>query len=114
MGCPGNVWRLILRAYTVTSRRGSPMLSSNPPCRVRIVMLGLAAACLAIASPSSAQVRFEFTPFVGLYLPTANVIDNQFSPLCSCQLSEKQRTSFALGGRVAAWISDRLAFEGSL
>jgi len=90
------------------------MLSASVPCRIRIVMVGLAAVCLAIAPRSSAQVRSEFTPFVGLYLPTANVIDNQFSPQCSCQLSEKQRTSFALGGRVAAWISDRFAFEGSL
>jgi hypothetical protein len=88
------------------------MVPANLKRRVIVVALGTAAVSLAITPRSFAQVRFEFTPFVGLYLPTSNVID-QFSTACSCQLSVKQKTNFAVGGRVAAWVSDRLAVEGS-
>ncbi len=88
------------------------MVPTNLKRRVIVLVLGTTAGSLAITPRSSAQVRFEFTPFGGLYLPTSKVID-QFSTACNCQVSGKQKTNFSLGGRIAAWVSDRLAVEGS-
>jgi hypothetical protein len=70
------------------------------------------AALQGFPSVGAAQRKIEVVPFVGLYIPTANVVD-QFDSACSCQVSTKQRTALDVGARVVVWATDRLALEGA-
>lgn len=70
------------------------------------------AALPGFPSVGAAQRQIEVVPFVGLYIPTANVID-QFDSACSCQVAAKQHTAIDVGGRVVAWVTDRLGLEGA-
>ena len=71
------------------------------------------AASLGGPAVGAAQRQIEVVPFVGLYIPTADVI-NQFDTACACQISAKQHTTIAVGGRVVLWARDHLGLEGAL
>lgn len=73
-----------------------------------VVLILVGAGLASVGSPSrlAAQAKLEFTPFAGLYIPTANVIDQSGVTL-------KQKTTVAFGGRVAVWVSERIGVEGS-
>lgn len=80
---------------------------------IRIV--GVAAALAAVPLLSSAQVagKFVFTPYVGAYTPTTDVIrDNFVDGGTTLAVSVKHRNAFATGVTVSYWLSDRLAVEG--
>jgi hypothetical protein len=72
---------------------------------------------LGLPSAGAAQVNFEFVPYVGVYLPTQNLVDHvpaanlwNYSP----QLSLKQNAGVALGGRLTAWGTSRFGVEVTL
>ncbi|HEX4628470.1 MAG TPA: outer membrane beta-barrel protein [Gemmatimonadales bacterium] len=71
------------------------------------------AALLGLPSVGGAQSKFEVVPFLGLYIPTANVVE-QVNASCACQVSTRQKTNIDVGARLAMWISDRLSLEGSI
>jgi hypothetical protein len=66
----------------------------------------------AFTPSEAAQVRFDFVPYAGLYIPTSKVFD-QFLSECSCQVSIKHKTNFILGGRVTLWWPSRVGVEGT-
>jgi hypothetical protein len=67
---------------------------------------------LAIASKGGAQVKLEFTPLVGSYVPTAALIPAGTLPGFDAA-RVRQKAGVAFSGRVTAWVTDRLAIEGS-
>ena len=68
---------------------------------------------IAVAAPCGAQVKVELTPLAGYLRPLANLIGPVF-PHYGFDQAFRQRTGIAQGGRVTAWITDRLAIDGSL
>jgi hypothetical protein len=78
------------------------------------VACGFVAVTLATAPPCSAQDRVEVTPFVGLYL--ASAVQQGTSPclwicLTSSTAAIYQEDAPAVGARVTAWTSKRLALD---
>jgi hypothetical protein len=72
----------------------------------------LVVATFVTTAPCSAQVKVEFTPFAGAYVPTAALFPPGTVPHgASARL--RQETGLALGGQVTAWLTDRFAVEGS-
>jgi len=101
---------------------GGRVIPANLRRQLIVLALEAAAAFLGVIPRAPAQgigstavprVRFEITPFVGVYLPTASIID-QFTLACGCEVSLKQKTNVAVGGRVADWLNDRVAIEASV
>lgn len=76
------------------------------------ILAAVMSITLALPRASLAQARFEFTPFAGLYLPTADVID-EFDPTFG-QVMVRHKTAFAFGSRIGLWVSRRVALEGAL
>jgi hypothetical protein len=70
------------------------------------ITLGGIPACLA------AQGKAAFIPFVGLYAPTAKVIEESCGT--GCTASVKQKATVIFGGRVGVEVTDRIAIEGSV
>src|SRR5256885_16501843 len=69
-------------------------------------------ALAAAAAPSAAQGRVEVTPFAGVYVPAAHVIDiSAFCPGGSCGEVLKQKIAPLFGARVTAWVRERLALD---
>jgi hypothetical protein len=72
-------------------------------------------ASLLILAPSAAtaQVQFAISGFGGIYLPTSDLFDGIVN-VEGNQLSLKfgQKTSAALGGRAAVWLTSRIGIEG--
>src|SRR2546425_4561451 len=67
------------------------------------------------AAPSAAQGRVEVTPFAGVYVPAAHVIDiSAFCPSGPCGEVLKQEIAPLFGARVTAWVRERLALDLSL
>src|SRR5207245_10334112 len=67
------------------------------------------------AAPSAAQGRVEVTPFAGVYVPAAHVIDiSAFCPGGPCGEVLKQEIAPLFGARVTAWVRERLALDLSL
>src|SRR5256884_9009745 len=74
-----------------------------------VMVLGVAAA------PSAAQGRVELSPFAGVYVPAAHVIDiSAFCPGGPCGEVLKQEIAPLFGARVTAWVRERLALDLSL
>lgn len=59
------------------------------------------------------QSPIEITPYAGVYMPTTSVV-SQFEPLCSCDVSLKQKPAFLVGTRVLFWVNPRLGVEASM
>src|ERR1700694_2911867 len=86
--------------------------------------IAVAAATLATALPCSAQIRVEFTPFAGAYVPTSATIWPRSDFGCYhieligvpdfCQGAMRQETSPAVGGRITAWLNNRTGIDLSL
>jgi len=73
----------------------------------RLALLAAIPAALGAQQPS-----VDFTPYVGLYLPTTTVI-SQFEPACPCDVSLKHHTAFLAGARVLYWVNDRFGLEAT-
>ncbi len=71
------------------------------------VALGAVPLCLA------AQGKIEFTPFVGLYLPAADLFEIRDFIVAGDKVTGKQKTTVVFGGRLGVWATNRLAVEGS-
>jgi hypothetical protein len=97
------------------------MKRSSPTLLVRLrqspsaMVLWLAVSGLA-APPCSAQVTgtLEFSPVVGTYVARSQLPYGCYSLSVSVCSPVQQRTAIAVGGRMAAWITKRIAVEGSL
>jgi hypothetical protein len=77
---------------------------------------GVAVAMFATTAPCSAQVKVEFTPFAGAYVPTAHLVPMGTLPDVYSILSlasVRQKAGLALGSRITAWLTDRFAIDGS-
>ena len=81
--------------------------------RATIRSLGvISLVALALAAKGGAQVKVEFTPFAGVYVPTANLLPSgALSDFWIVNIHQK--AGLALGGRVTAWATDRFAVDGS-
>jgi hypothetical protein len=88
-------------------------VSGGGNMRATIRSLGVVSlAALAAAAKGRAQVKVEFTPLAGAYMPTAALFRAGTVPHApSARL--RQETGLALGGQVTAWVTDRVAVEGS-
>jgi len=82
------------------------------------------AATLATARPCSSQVRVEFTPFAGAYVPTSARLWPAPGTNCTLQVvsgvpnfcdgTMRQETSPAVGGRITAWLNNRTGIDLSV
>jgi hypothetical protein len=80
-----------------------------------IRIAGVAAAVAAVPILASAQLagKLVFTPFVGAYTPTTDVIrDNFVGGGTTVAVSGKHQSAFATGATASYWLSDRVAIEG--
>ena len=77
--------------------------------RASIRSLGvIALAALAVAAKGGAQVKVEVTPLAGAYIPTADLFPaGTLSGYQSARV--RQRAGLAVGGRVTAWVTEKLA-----
>lgn len=65
-----------------------------------------AVSFLALALPAVAAAQWHFTPYVGAYVPTADIAKDP-----SVGIAAKQKTGLVLGANANRWFSDRLGFE---
>lgn len=72
-----------------------------------VVFLATGPACLA------AQANTEFTPFVGVYLPTADVFERRDVVAAGDKSVAKHKSTVIFGGRLGGSVSDRVAFEAT-
>lgn len=77
---------------------------------LKSVMLWVAILAVALSRSLVAQ-HLELTPFVGLYLPTANVIEESGGGLT---VRGKHGTTFLFGARLTYWTTPTVGFEASL
>src|SRR5205809_6199367 len=69
-------------------------------------------ALAVAAAPSAAQGRIEVSPFAGIYVPAAHVVDiSAFCPGGPCGEVLKQEIAPLFGARVTAWVHERLALD---
>jgi hypothetical protein len=71
---------------------------------------------LVSAQPLAAQaVSLDFVPFVGVMVPTSDLARTAFvtSPNDTTQLTIRQNVSVQLGGRLVAWWSRSVGWEGT-
>jgi len=69
-------------------------------------------ALAVAAAPSAAQGRIEVSPFAGIYVPAAHVIDiSAFCPGGPCGEVLNQEIAPLFGARVTAWVHERLALD---
>jgi hypothetical protein len=67
------------------------------------------------AAPCAAQGRLELSPFAGLYVPAAHVVDiSAFCPGGPCGEVVAQGIAPIVGVRLTAWGSDRVGLDFSL
>ena len=83
-------------------------------------MLALAASSvLAVLAPSGAPAqlagKFVVTPYVGAYVPSADLVRGSFAAGgLSSGVSARHRSSLALGTTGSFWVTDRVGLEGGL
>ena len=82
-------------------------------CALRPVSLVLLLGAAFPIALRAQQSPVEITPIAGLYVPTTTVV-SQFEPLCSCDVSLKQKPAFLVGTRVLFWMNRRLGVEAAL
>lgn len=80
--------------------------------RKMCALAGLAA--LLAASPAGAQeVTVDLSPYVGLYLPTADFLDYaEDVDGVTLALESKHKAAFLFGGRVTLWFTSMFGLEG--
>jgi hypothetical protein len=88
------------------SHRPVPSFARAAGC---VGALVLAAVPIRLAG----QGKIEFTPFVGMYLPTANEIEFRDVVTTGDKVTAKHKTTVIFGGRLSARVTDRVAVEGS-
>ena len=78
---------------------------------MRAITIGVAFGAMPLCL--AAQGNIEFTPFVGVYLPTADLFEIRDFLVAGDKLTGKQKTTVVFGGRLGVWATNRIAFEGS-
>jgi hypothetical protein len=68
---------------------------------------------VAFPDTSMAQGKLELTPFAGVYLPTSDVLEVRDVFTAGDRLTAKHKTAVIFGGRLAVWVTERVAVEGS-
>jgi hypothetical protein len=72
---------------------------------------------LVVTAPCSAQVRVEFTPLVGAYVPTTSLLSEGTVPTsaygAATTTSVAQKSGLALGAQVTTWLGSRAAIDVS-
>ena len=63
-----------------------------------------------IAPSARAQRSLDFVPYLGFYVPTANMMDPAFAGVPAMT----QRSSVIVGGRVTWWLPNHVGIEGTL
>jgi hypothetical protein len=89
----------------------SHLLKEVPMRTTRWLVAGLLVFCTPIGV--SAQSKWEFTPFLGMYVPTSDQIEVRDVLQTGDRLTAKQQTTVVFGARVGVSISDRVVLEGS-
>ena len=85
----------------------------------KAIVVALIGMTVAAAGPACAQGRgVELTPYVGIYVPLANVIDQRTTQegdgvIFSTETQVGHKTGWALGGRLTVWLSERIGAQGS-
>jgi len=77
---------------------------------IRSLVAVLALAPLATAA-GQGKGRIELTPFLGMYLPVADLI-TESDPGSGLSVVFGQKSAFSLGARLGYGLSDRAALEG--
>jgi len=81
----------------------------RPAIRSFVAVLALSPFA-AVVGQGKGQI--ELTPFVGMYLPLADII-KESDPGSGLSVVFSQKSAFSLGGRLGFGISDRAALEGA-
>jgi hypothetical protein len=68
---------------------------------------------VAFPAPGMAQSKLELTPFAGVYLPTSDVLEVRDVFTAGDRLTAKHQRAVIFGGRLAMWVTERVAVEGS-
>ena len=85
----------------------------------KVIVVALIGMTVAAAGPACAQGRgVELTPYVGIYVPLANVIDERTTQemdgvIVGTETQAGHKTGLALGGRLTVWLSERIGAQGS-
>jgi hypothetical protein len=82
----------------------------RPTIRSLVAVLVLAPLMNAAGQ---AKGRVELTPFIGMYLPVADIINISDPTGSGLDLAFSQKSAFSLGGRLGYGLSDRAALEGA-
>jgi hypothetical protein len=83
-----------------------------------VIMRIVGVVTLAVTAHSSAQVRVEFTPLIGAYVPTtsllgAGTVPTTGIPAGTSATSVAQKSGLALGAQGTAWLRSRVAIDVS-
>ena len=81
----------------------------RPSIRSLVAVLALA-PCAALAGQGKG--RIELTPFLGMYVPVADLI-KESDPSSGLSVVFGQKSAFSLGARLGYGLSDRAALEGA-
>jgi hypothetical protein len=84
-------------------------VSMRKPLWLSAWLVVLAITPVALA----AQTKWEFTPFVGLYAPTSDVLEISDVLTAGDKLTAKHETAFVFGGRLGVSVSKQVVIEGS-
>ena len=77
------------------------------------VMLGAACILCLATGPErlAAQKHTEFTPFVGMYMPMVDVLDERDVVAAGDRRVVRHNSTLVFGGRVGGTVSERVLFE---
>jgi hypothetical protein len=82
--------------------------------RGTVAIAGLVlAGTVATPIAARAQAKFEFSPFVGSYYALTKMCTDCENNNSGSNLTSKQLSAFAVGGRLSYWISNTIGIEGA-
>lgn len=76
-------------------------------------LVGGLLVCCVTPIGLAAQNKWEFTPFLGVYVPTSDQLEVRDVLQSGDRLTAKQQTAVVFGARVGVSISSRVVLEGS-
>jgi hypothetical protein len=110
--CRG-AWGTFLNALIFLADSVATVLRGTGPVVIRIAGV----VSLVVTAPCSAQVRVEFTPLVGAYVPTTSLLSEGTVPIggsaAVTTTSVAQKSGLALGAQVTTWLGSRAAIDVS-
>jgi hypothetical protein len=80
-----------------------------------LTFTGIVVAVVATAIPSAlhAQAKLELTPFLGSYYALTKLCKDCNNNGDGSDLTSKQLSAFAIGGRLSYWVSNTIGIEGA-